>query len=816
MTLQCHHDMSMPQALWNPKDATSQAPLAGLRVVDMADEKGETCGRYLADLGADVIRVESPGGSRSRLLPPFHGTTSLSFAVRNANKRGVTLDVAEHGGRAQLAAMLESADVWIETTRPGMLAALGLGPDDVLARNPGLVITSITDFGQTGDYRDWEGNDAVHAAMSGILSRSGLAGRDPLPAPRGMAYETTAIQAAWATLVAYWNRLQTGRGDHVDFSILEAAMQTMDPAYGTASVSRESAFPSTRGRPEPGLYPIFPCADGHVRVVVLAPRQWRAMRAWLGEPEAFQDERYDTISARLEASDELHPLYAALFAAMTKDTIAAEGQARGVPVAPVLDVAEVPAGPHFRWRRAFVDAEVAPGVHGRLPSGFCELDGARVGFRHRAPEPGEHNAVLAPAPRERPAAPATAALDAVASRPLAGLRVVDFGIIVIGNEIGRLLADQGADVIKIENRAFPDAARVGYGGAMSHSFVAGSRNKRSFGLNLRTPEGVALLKRLVAQADVVLENFKPGTLEKLGLDYESLRAVKPDIVMLSTNALGSTGPWSRWLGYGPIVRCVSGVASLWRYPDDELGFGEPTTIYPDHYGARVCATAVLAALIRRRRTAAGARIESAQAEMIVNQLADVFLAASLGAEHGDVGAPWGIYPCAGDDEWCVITVRDDQQWRALRSVIGSPAWAAGDSFATVAQRVAERELLDRRLAAWTRTLPPRTVMERLQAAGVPAAMMMRPGDHEHDRHLRSRDVYRELYQPGLGVVRLENGPFRSRSVPPVRVSPAPRHGEHTREICATLLGLSQPQIEALFAAAVLEEPLPMPIGAVAA
>ena len=120
----------------------------------------------------------------------------------------MTLDLAAPADRERLRSLLESADVWIETTRPGTLAALGLGPDHVLARNPELVITSITDFGQTGDYRDWEGNDAVHAAMSGILSRSGLAGRDPLPAPRGMAYETTAIQAAWATLVAYWNRLR--------------------------------------------------------------------------------------------------------------------------------------------------------------------------------------------------------------------------------------------------------------------------------------------------------------------------------------------------------------------------------------------------------------------------------------------------------------------------------------------------------------------------------------------------------------------------------------------------------------------------------
>jgi crotonobetainyl-CoA:carnitine CoA-transferase CaiB-like acyl-CoA transferase len=230
----------------------------------------------------------------------------------------------------------------------------------------------------------------------------------------------------------------------------------------------------------------------------------------------------------------------------------------------------------------------------------------------------------------------------------------------------------------------------------------------------------------------------------------------------------------------------------------------------------VCATTVLAALIRRRRTAAGAYVESAQAELIVNQLADVFLAASLGAGHGDLGAPWGIYPCAGDDEWCVITVSGDDQWRALRWAVGAPEWAAAGSFDSVAERIANRELLDRHLAEWTRTLAPRAVMERLQAAGVPAAMMMRPDDHEQDPHLVSRAVWREMHQPGLGLVRMENGPFRSRSIPPIRVSPAPQHGEHTREICASVLGLSQPEIEALFAAGVLEEPVLPQAGALAA
>jgi crotonobetainyl-CoA:carnitine CoA-transferase CaiB-like acyl-CoA transferase len=733
----------MSRTLW--RSAEPEALLSGVRVVDGADGKGETCARFLADLGADVIRVAPDGGAR---------TSSL----RNANKRGVRVD------RDRLLALLDTADIWIET------GTLGPAPDVALARNPGLVIVSITDFGQTGEYRDWTGGDAVITAMSGILSRSGLAGREPLLPPPGMAYETAAIQAAWAAIVAYWHRLETGCGDHIDFSLLEAAMQTLDPAHGAASVSRASGAPATRGRPEPGLYPIFPCADGHVRLVLLAPRQWRAMRAWLGEPEEFQDERFDAITPRLQAAPRLHRLYAALFAPLTAAAIAAEGQARGVPVAPVLTVPEVLDSPHFAARGTFIDAEVAPGVRARVPSGCLTVDGVRAGFRHRAPEPGEHDADLA-----LPAGARSGSPGGRPRRPLSGLRVVDFGTIVIGNEIGRLLADQGADVIKIEHRAFPDAARVGYGGTMSPSFVAGSRNKRSFGVNLRTPEGVALLERLVAGADVVLENFKPGTLDKLGLGYEALRAVNPDLVMLSTNALGSTGPWSGRPGYGPIVRCLSGVTSLWRYPDDPLGFAEPTTIYPDHYGARLCAAAVLAALVRRRRTGAGARLEVAQAELIINQFADVF----AGVPPADAGA---VYPCAGDDEWCVIAPADEGQRSALRRVAGE------------------------RPAEWTRTRPPREVMETLQAAGVPAGMMMRPDDHEQDPHLGARGVHRDVHQPGLGRVRLEDGPFRSRTLPPVRLGPAPQHGEHTREICATLLGLSEPEIEALLARGVLEGP----------
>jgi crotonobetainyl-CoA:carnitine CoA-transferase CaiB-like acyl-CoA transferase len=539
------------------------------------------------------------------------------------------------------------------------------------------------------------------------------------------------------------------------------------------------------------------------------------MRAWLGEPEELQDPALDSVIGRQQAEEVLNPIYADFFRDRGKIEVSEEGQALGIAVSPVLTVADALENEHYRARGAFVDAEVAPGVRGRLPSGYVEIDGERIGFRRRAPEVGEHDALLDDL-SPRPAAAPPPGANGAGRGPLAGIRVVDFGIIVIGNEIGRLLADLGAEVIKIENRAFPDAARVAVGGEMNPGFAAGSRNKMSFGVNLRTPEGLDLLKRLVATADVVCENFKPGTLESLGLGYEELRKVKPDIVFVSSNAVGATGPWRSWLGYGPIVRSVSGITSLWRYPEDESSHSDATTIYPDHFGARVVAAALLAGLIRRNRTGRGAYVSCSQAEVTLNHLSELFLAASLGdrtagepaGNTSELGAPWGIYPCLGDDEWCAITVEDDDQWARLRGELGDPAWAAAPELATLSGRKAARETIDAELARWTATVPPHELMERFQAAGVPAGMMMRVADHESDPHLLAREFWRPVDQPTIGTIPMEGSPFRSRMIPSIDLRPAAFHGEHTRELCSTLLGMDEAEIDALFEAGVLEEPLP--------
>ena len=302
-------------------------PLDGLRVVELGDARGELCARMLCDLGADVIKVEPPEGADSRREAPLHGGMSLAFAVRNAGKRSVTID--RPGGRDQLLALLAGADVWVQSSPPGWLRELGLTVDAVRARHPELVVISISDFGLTGPYRDWVASEPVLLAMGGVLSRSGLPGRAPLLPPGELARSLPAAQAAWAVLVAVWNRMATGRGDHIDFSLYEATAQVVEPAMGTLGTAQAAGYEPTRSRPAPGPYPIFRCRDGHVRVALLAPRQWQAMRGWLGDPEDLRDPELETIRGRALAAERLHAILEAALRRTRQVSAGARGTGPG-------------------------------------------------------------------------------------------------------------------------------------------------------------------------------------------------------------------------------------------------------------------------------------------------------------------------------------------------------------------------------------------------------------------------------------------------------------------------------------------------------
>jgi crotonobetainyl-CoA:carnitine CoA-transferase CaiB-like acyl-CoA transferase len=824
-------------------------PLTGLRVLDMAGDKAELCGRLLADLGADVVRLEPPEGAASRRTPPFHAGHSLAFAVRNSNKRGAVVDLASEPGRGRLLDLLARADVFIETTRPGELAALGLAPDRLVERFGHLIVTSITDFGQTGPYRDFEATNDVIVGLAGEIFRSGVVGRPPLLVPGPYAYDVSGVMAAFATLLAYWQRTKDGRGQHIDFSILEATAQMTDWSLPNYSAIKNSGGRYTEIRAGSGVvYPLYPCADGYVRLVILSPRQWHAMRSWLGEPEFLQDEHWDSLLGRMSIQEDiLDPMYTELFSHYGMAELSAEAQRRGIVMTPVLHPAAVIGAEHFVARGSFIDVEVAPGVHGLVAASVLEVDGERAGFRHRAPALGEHDgeievswALPAPAAGATPAednpAGATPAEDSPAgdspagatpagaspagdspagatpagdALPLAGLRVLDFGHGGVGVEAGRLFAEYGADVIKVESRSYPDFIRLVAGSEMSPSFASSSRSKRSMGVNIKTPRGLQIVKDLVAQVDVVIENNSTGTMAELGLDYDTLRQTNPGLVMISSQLMGSTGPWASWLGYGPSTRPAGGMTWLWNFSDGGMPPGAGV-IFPDHLVGRVCAIAALAGLLRRGRTGSGGHFEAAQVESVLALMAHFFLQESL--EPGSVqplgnrrtdGAPWGVYQCAGEERWCVITCRDDDDWNRLVKIIANPAWS-DDALATVEGRRTRHDEIDKEIAEWTSARSDREVMESLQAAGVPCALVAYASDQPDDPHLRARGYITEVEQPGVGPMVLEGPAFQASRMPRPIIEPAPWLGEHTRAIACDLLGLDRRNVEELIAAGVLE------------
>jgi crotonobetainyl-CoA:carnitine CoA-transferase CaiB-like acyl-CoA transferase len=773
----------------------SEGLLASVRVLDLGGAPSDGVGRLFADLGADVLKVEAPGGSEARRALPGVAGASIAFAVHNANKRSAVLDSGSTADRRRLIDLAGAADIVVDSGSPGTAAAFGTSCADLADQFGHLVALSVTDFGTTGPYRAWEATDAVLYAMSTALSRTGpTTGRPVLP-PEGVASGTAAGQAAWAALAAFYRRLRDGRGDYIDFSRLEGVLQSLDPPFGSegqAAVGLKAAGQLWRGRPRnQHIYPIFACKDGHVRICLLSPRQWRGMRGWLGEPEQFADPKFDTIAARYAASRELNAAIADLFASQTMDTLVAGGQTRGVPVAAVHTAAETLASKHFRAVGALTDLTITDDVTLTVPVGPVVVDGRHAGLVRSAPEAGADD------PDWAADSFAVEPRDIDVRRPFDGLRILDLGVIVAGGELGRLFADLGAEVIKVESAAYSDGLRqTAPGMTMSRSWALTHRNEKSLGLDLRHPDGAELFRRLVAEADAVFANFKPGTLDSLGFSYERLRAINPRIVLAESSAYGAAGPWSDRMGYGPLVRAATGVTWLWTSQDAEPGsFYDATTVFPDHVAARLTAVAALAAMIRREHTGTGAHVHIAQAEAAVSQLTTAYVAEAArtaGVPVDEDEAIHAVYPCSGEDEWCVISVRSETDRAALSAVMGRDDLAR------------ERPLFITAVSEWTGAKDKSDITEILQRAGVPAAPMYRAADVPTDPQVAFRRLYSDMTHPLFDVPMLsETGPAPFTRIPAAEFRPAPTPGEQTRQICHEVLGLSAEETDRLIADGVL-------------
>ena len=575
------------------------------------------------------------------------------------------------------------------------------------------------------------------------------------------------------------------------------------------------------------MWPVYACQDGWVRVILISLHSWRALLEWMGNPPELSDPELDVFMNRLARRSEIEAEVGRFLRGRKMLEAAREAQSRGIPATPVLRPAEVIDNEHTRARGTFVELDLLPDQRAAVASGFFEFDGVRMGPRRGAPSPGEHDGevlfeetdTLSEASRT-PGGTGSAG-DAPVSRrkspglPFADVRVLDFGVGIAGVEVARLLGEYGADVIKIESSRASDFIRDVLPGPMNPPFASSNRNKRGFGVDLKKPTGLELVRRLVPMADVMIENSGTGVMDRLGLGYDHVKTLNPRIVYFSSQLLGSSGPWKDWVGYGPNTHAVSGLQYLWNYSEDAADPAGSANIHPDHLVGRLGALAVAAGLISRDRDGVGVHIEVAQFETVIQLLGDLYAKESL--EPGSVGpmgnssergVPWGAYPCEGEDEWCVVNARNDAEWRALREAMGDPAWASAARYDTVERRRSGEREIDEGIAAWTSARKAFDVMHALQARGIPAGVVASPEHQLNDPHLAERGYYRVLDQTALGEISAEGMGFSGTGLPEPLLSSAPLLGEHTRPVCRELLGLSEEEIDALIADGVLEEKLP--------
>ena len=390
-----------------------------------------------------------------------------------------------------------------------------------------------------------------------------------------------------------------------------------------------------------------------------------------------------------------------------------------------------------------------------------------------------------------------------------GVNVLELGAGAAGPVATRYLADHGASVIRIESSKRPDFLRTialtpdskfGLDGAPL--FVLMNANKLSVTINMSVPEGVEVAKRLIAWADVVSENFSPKAMTKWGLDYETLCAIKPGLVVISSCLFGQTGPQRMYPGFGGQGSAISGFNQLTGWPDREA-VGPHGTI-TDSLSPRYVALSIAAALLQRKRTGKGQYIDVSQIETAVYSLSEMIVRYSARGEvlerrgnHCEYAAPHALYPCQGEDRWIAIAVFSEEEWRSLRAVMGEPGWAAEERFETLEARLAHQQELDARIAAWTRNFEPKALMAQLQAAGVEAGVVQNYADLQDDPQLAHRGHFQELEHLHLGPVRLEQYGIRLSESPPKISSPGPNLGEHNDYILGELLGYSPEEIASM-------------------
>jgi crotonobetainyl-CoA:carnitine CoA-transferase CaiB-like acyl-CoA transferase len=807
---------------------SNRACLNGLRVLDLTDESGHFAGRILADLGAEVLKIEPPGGDPVRRRGPFwaderHPDRGAQWLARNLGKRSQILNFATAEGAGVLRELARDADVLIESSAPGTMQGLGVGESALREANPRLIVCSITPYGQTGPRSKLRGSDLTILAASGNLFMTGDPDRPPVRCSLPVSHFHGGAEAAIAILMALSHRDRTGRGQHVDVSLQEvmlmANMTSPAQAWVTAVRGQRSGNFNRVGKTV--QQEIWPCKDGYVTFALRGgPARipgliaiTKYMDAEGMAPPALKDRdwtKYNHNTLTQEEVDAISEPFGAFFRTKTMQQLYEAACEHRLMLAPANTEREVLASRQLEARR-FFELLSPPGRQGEelpIPARFagCDLNQVRQAIPRLGATKGFDSGASFAAARQTPPPPGGKGI-------WNGLKILEFGAGAAAPIATRYFADQGATVVKIESRQRPDFLRTlrdDGSGKLDHSlfFACVNPNKLSAGLNLRDRRGIALARRFIGWADVVIENFAPGVMSKWGLDYEGLKVEHPELIMISTCLWGQTGPERAYPGFGGQGSALAGFNYLTGWPDREpLGpFGTIT----DSLSPRFATIAVAGALLRRERTGRGAYIDLSQVETGVYCLSEWLLAYGMtGESFGRIGnrspyaAPHGVFPAAGEDRWVALAIHDDLDWSRLRAELGNPEWASKPALATLQGRLQNAEELERHLAEWTKEQQAEELAQRLQRAGLDAAVVEDMQDLKVDDQLAHREHFRKLGHPVLGEHVVEAAGMRFSESPMVFDRAAPCLAADNEGVYCGILGLSKNELDELVEAGIL-------------
>lgn len=770
----------------------------------------------LAQLGAEVIAIEPPEGQRARRQRPYANNTvdpekSLTHWAYNRGKQSLTLNLADGRDLQRLEQLAATADAVIDS------GASGIDLASLRGKHSHLVTASISGFGGTGPKADWATSDIVNTAASGTMGITGDRDRAPVRLSLPQTWHFAASDALCGVLLALRERKSSGLGQHIDIAaqqsyLIASQYQMLYPFAGVPSTRRLS------GGAEIGpitLKLVYEAADGHVSIVFLVgptvgPYNTRLFK-WMDAegmcPDEFRDVDWVGFGTQLLSDPQAPGLLnrgAEVINEFTKTKTKAELLAGALEhnllLGPITTTRELLDMDHAAERNFWTEIN---GV--RFPGPIARLSDAQLDIAAAPPNLNEHSLTDRETPPPTPNKGAREKTD-----PLEGLKVLDMTWAIAGPYASRIMGDFGAEVLRIESETKPCIMRGAgpfvdneAGADNSLSYLTINASKKSLAIDLRNPKSIQIMEELVQWADVLIESYSVGVIDRMGLGYQHLKQLNPGLIMVSTSLMGQTGPIREISGFGNIGAAVAGFFPFGGWPDRQpCG---PFGAYSDYISPRLTVALVLSALEQRELTGRGQHIDYSQMEAAAQLLSPAFLDDEVnGVEGGRIGngdvnfCPHGAYPVAGDDKWIAIACETQEQWQSLSQALGANQLAS----LSEPQRRERQQEIDGLISGWTANKDGASVETELQQLGVPAHRVLYAPEVVADPQLNHRKAFSQVEHPHHDKVWVEDSAIHLSRTPGFARWAAPPAGEHLYEVLTETLGRTPDEAADLIASGI--------------